>query len=261
MPAMKRKRTYSNKPAVKRSRPSLRARTVAMTPETKYFDTGINTVVTMASANWADTEVPCDNYVNTSGTAAAYTDSALIPSACGSGYGEVNGNRYKLKKIRVRGSITSSVGVDQADAFNPIEARVMLVMDTQPNGAQAQGEDVMQDIGAIGENIYSYQRVSATSGRFRVLKDEFCVIDPTNSQTDGTNTGSIAYGAKQFSFMYQPKVPLQVNIASGNSTPTIAGLQTCNIFLMVGSSRSNAAGTGSQYSVVVKAASRAYYVD
>ena len=54
--------------------------------ETKYFDTGINTSVTFGGTSWTGSEVPCDNYINSSGAAAAYTDSALIPSANGSGY-------------------------------------------------------------------------------------------------------------------------------------------------------------------------------
>ena len=59
-------------------------RVSALVPETKYFDTGISATVNWAGNTWASSEVPCDNYVNASGTAAAYTDSALIPSASGS---------------------------------------------------------------------------------------------------------------------------------------------------------------------------------
>lgn len=242
------------------------SRSSALVPETKYFDTAIDTTVTWNGATWADSEVPCDFYVNSSGSSAAYTDSALIPSAVGSGYGQVNGNRYKLKKIRVRGSISKASASDQADAGNSVDFRLMLIMDTQPNGSQAQGEDVMADFGAAASNLYSFKNTSSSSGRFRILKDKFMTLDVTNSQLDNalstgtpqgsSYTGSWAYNTKFFSFQYSPRSPIQVNIKSGNATPTVAGLESCNIFLLL-------AGTaaGAAQAVVIRGASRAYYVD
>lgn len=233
-----------------------RAYNATVAPETKYFDCGINTAVTWAGSTWASSEVPCDNYVNASGAAAAYTDSALIPSAVGSGYGQINGNRYKIKKIRVRGRLRAGVTMDQADASPAVFARAMLIMDTQPNGAQAQGEDIFQDIGEAGENIFSFKRVATTSGRFRVLKDDFLTLDATNSQTDGTNTASVGYADACFTWQYQPKMPIQVNVKSGNATPTVAGLVDCNIFMLVAAVRA-----GSAIAINVTGASRCYYVD
>lgn len=230
-------------------------------PETKYFDCGIQQFVSWNGTDWSNSEVACDNYVNSSGTAAAYTDSALIPSAIGSGYGQVNGNRYKLKKIRVRGEIGVQVETDDVDALQPTTYRLMLVMDTQPNGSQAQGEDIMQDIGAAGENLYSFKRVASSSGRFRILKDVFGVLEPNNSQTDGANTGSIGSATHQFSFQYQPNQPILVNVKSGNATPTVAGLETCNIFMLLVGNRATTAGTPAAEAMYIRAASRAYYVD
>ncbi len=224
--------------------------------ETKYFDTGIQSVVTWTGTDWSASEVPCDNFVNSSGTAAAYTDSCLVPTAVGSGYGQVNGNRYKLKKIRVRGSLSLAVQADQADMLPPTFVRVMLIHDEQPNGAQAQGEDIMQDIGATGENLYSFKRVASTSGRFRVLKDEFVTLQPATAGTDAANTNSLMWSGSQFSFQYQPNVPILVNIKSGNATPTVAGTINCNFFMLVGAVRSAAA-----IGVIVSAATRCYYVD
>jgi hypothetical protein len=169
------------------------SRVSVLYPETKYFDTQFDTSVTWAGTDWSNSEVPCDNYVNSSATAAAYTDSCLIPTAIGSGYGQINGNRYKLKKLRCRGIIQTPPLQDQADAAYPVFGRLMMVMDTQPNGAQAQGEDIMQDMGAARGNLFTFKRTSASSGRFRILKDKFFVLHPTNSQTDGANTGSIGY--------------------------------------------------------------------
>jgi hypothetical protein len=225
--------------------------------ETKYFDVGISAAVTSAGTTWASTEVPAAQYVNSSGTAAAYTDSALIPSAVGSAYGQVDGNRYLLKKIRVRGVVSLGVTTDGADALNPTVARIVLVLDTQPNGVQAQGEDIFQDIGAAGYNVYSYQRIAGQAvSRFRVLKDETFVLQPAVMGTDGVNTNTQAFQGAKFNWKYQPKDPLRVSIASGNAIPTVAGLLSHNIFMLAYAVRSGAA-----VALQVDAASRAYYCD
>ncbi len=228
----------------------------AVMNETKYFDTGIFSSVTFAGSDWSATEVPCDNYVNSSGTAAAYTDSCLLPTAIGSAYGEVNGNRYKLKKIRVRGSLKAAVLMNQADMVQPAIVRLMLIHDEQPNGAQAQGEDIMQDIGEAGENLFSFKRVAASSGRFRILKDQFVTLQSTVAGTDGTNTNSLGFEGELFSFQYQPNNAILVNVKSGSATPTIASTINCNMFLLVAGTRNDSA-----LAITVTAASRAYYVD
>ncbi len=224
--------------------------------ETKYFDTGIFHAVSWAGTDWSDSEVPCDNFVNGSGTAAAYTDSCLLPTAIGSAYGEVNGNRYKLKKIRVRGTLVAPVAMNAADMLTAVNVRLMLIHDEQPNGAQAQGEDIMQDVGSVGENLFSYKRVASSSGRFRILKDNFITLQPATAGTDGTNTNSLAFETAHFSFQYQPNSPILVNVKSGSATPTIASTINCNMFLILAGTRGGAA-----VSITIAAASRAYYVD
>lgn len=219
--------------------------------ETKYFDTGINIGVTSGSADWTNSEVACDNAVNGSGTAAAYTDSALIPSAVGSAYGQINGNRYHLKKLRVRGIINAAVLQDQGDMPGARPFRLMLVLDTMPSGAQAQGEDIMQDVGA-NETLYSFKRMADLGSRFRILKDLTSYLDPKVAGTDGANTNSVSFESREFSFQYAPSSPMSVQIKSGNAVPTIAGLVTANIFLLL-----HTAGNP----LTITASARAYYTD
>lgn len=238
-------------------RSSFRSGFAINSSETKYFDVGINAIVTCAGTSWADSEVPCDNYVNSSGTAAAYTDSALIPTANGSGYGQVNGNRYRFKKLRVRGAVDIAPVSADTVTNESLTVRLVLVMDTQPNGAQAQGEDVFQDIGAAGENQFSFQRVSALSGRFQILKDKVLNIQRITAVNNAAaTTVSSAFERKTFDMTYAPGDGFVVNVASGNATPTVAGLITCNIFMLA-----FAGSFAAVSSARIQAASRCYYYE
>lgn len=220
--------------------------------ETKYFDTAILSTITSGTNDWTGTEVPCDFYVDSNGTSAAYTDSALVPSAIGNAYGQVMGNRYILKKIRVRGSLWTGPVTAQTDVALGRPYRLMLVMDTQPNGLQAQGEDIMQDVGT-SETLYSFKRMSAEGTRFRILKDQIGILQQDNSAND-TTVGSVSnnYKREHFSFQYQPSSPIMCQVKSGSAVPTIGSVVNCNIFLLLHTQGE---------AISIEAAARCYYKD
>jgi len=235
------------------ARAAARTRVIAFSPqgETKYFDTSFSQAVSTA-ADWTGSEVPCTNYIQSDGTTVgAYTDAALIPSAIGAGYGQVVGSKYNLKKIRVRGEIVGTALSDQADVPNAATARIVLVQDLRPNGAQAQGEDVFTDMGDAVQASYSFLAMGAGTGaKFRVLADEFCLLQPAVAGTDGTNTNSAVRTGKQFSFVWKPKEPIQVFLKANSATPTVASLSSMNIFLLAHTS--NTAAT-------IRGCARCYY--
>jgi len=224
--------------------------------ETKYFDVGISSAVTFAGTSWADSEVPADFYVNTSGVAAAYTDSCLLPTAIGSGYGQVDGQKYKLEKLRVRGRLIAGSLSDQPDVTQPTNVRLLLVEDTRPNGAQAQGEDVLQDLGNTPENMYTFMRVADNTGRFRIWKDIQVQLGVSGVGADSlvAATNSIGFMGKYFKFSVAPRKEVSVKV--GNATPTIAGTISSNFFLLCGGERA-----GTAVPVSVFCASRAYYTE
>lgn len=245
------------KPAKKRRvapQPRKRAASV-LPPETKYFDVAFSQTVASA-ADWTGTEVPCTEYITSDGTTlAAYTNSALIPSAVGAGYGQVIGTKYFLKALRARGQLISTPAADGADAVQATTVVVCLVHDTQPNGAQAQGEEVFTDMGAATQCSNSFQAMGAgAGGRFRILKRKLFVLQPAVMGTDGTNTNSQVNNTAAFSFEYQPKKAM-LNCIKGNSaTPTVASLSDNNVFLLAHASQGNPPCT-------IVGCARAYYQD
>lgn len=227
----------------------------AMPTETKYFDTSFSQTISSA-ADWTGSEVPCSNYIQSDGTTVGvYTDSALIPSAIGAGYGQINGNKYFLKKLRIKGMINSALGSDQADVPVPTSVRLAVVLDTQPQGAQAQGEQIFSDMGAAVQAHYSFLVMAAGSGgRFKVLKDKLYMQEPAVAVTDGASTNSHARTGTNFKFNINFGKPLQVMLKANSATPTVASLSNCNIFII-------AHVTGASPTTTINGCARAYFQD
>jgi len=224
-----------------------------MPTETKYFDTSFGQTLSVA-ADWTGSEVPCVQYIQSDGTTVgSYTDSALIPSAIGAGYGQVNGNKYYLKRLRLKGMVTASVSPDTADVPAPASIRLLLVQDLQPQGAQAQGESILTDMGTAAQAHFSFMAMAAGSGgRFRVLKDKVYMSQPAVAGTDGASTLSTVRTGFNFKFQVNWKKPLQVQLKANSSTPTVASLSNCNLFLIAHSTVGGATISG---------CARAYYQD
>jgi len=220
-------------------------------PEVKYFDT-VGSASISATADWTGTEVVCSSYIQDDGvTVGAYTDSALIPSANGPGYGEVLGGKYRINKIRVRGSILCTTDSDQADVKTGATSRLVLVMDTSAAGSQLQGEQVFTDLGSVEGCVLSFQQQGQSSDKYKVLKDEMMIHQVTATGTDGTSTMSVGFERKPFNFTYVPKEPLIVSCLTSGSTPSVSQLKDINIFLLC-----RATETG-----VINFAARCYYSD
>lgn len=226
----KRQKTYAPRPQAYIPR-AVAARPIPQ--DTKYFDTSFSQAVSSA-ADWTGSEVPCTNYLQSDGaTVGAYTDSAFIPSAIGAGYGQVNNNKYFIKKLRVRGFLTSTITSDAADVPVPNNVRLTLVMDKQPNGAQAQGENVFTDMGTSFQAHHSFLAVAAgAGGRFQVLKDKFFTLQPAAAGTDGASTNSTVRTGVSFKFNCNFNKPLQVQLKANSAVPTVASLSNYNIFLL-----------------------------
>ncbi len=224
-------------------------------PETKYFDTSIEDYAISSADDWTGTEVTCDKYIQTNGTQVdAYTASSLNPSHVGTGYGQIIGSRYKLKGIRIRGSLVPQPASDKADVRAMSVTRLVLVMDINPDGEQAQGEDVFTDFTSDRSNVHSFMNMGSNAKKFRILADLRVGHQPNVAGTDGASTNSVVSNGRVFRMQWKPKKPLVVSLKGPNAaTPATAQLQSCNIFLL--------AQTDSADSVLLHAVSRCYFCE
>lgn len=201
---MKRGRTFSSGRSgntKKRRVMSQKARiTKLLGNEAKYVDserTAISPVSQTIGSEIDNTTMLCLN-----GIANGTTESTRI------------GTKVVLTSIQISGLATMLTQSDQADAEPSTSVRILLVHDKQTNGAQFNGEDVLLnssvDILAFRDPEYS--------ARFTVLKEWFIELNATNSQTDGTNTGSIAGEQKRFTLYKKLNIP--VKYSADNATVT-----------------------------------------
>lgn len=252
----KRARTASTK-ARKTGASRSYSRASTFPTETKYFDTAYQATVA-STADWAATNIACATAIGSDGAPAAYTESALIPSANGSGFGQVVGNKYMLKALRARGHFQVTLLSDQADAVVPPTIRAVLVLDTQANGAQETGPNVFADMGSAGQNVYTFQQMGAgMPGRFQILGSKvFQMVHPLTFN-DGAaatpGTGSLIIAPIQFEFTKQWKRGRKICIKSNTGTAAIANLVDQNIFLLCHAT----AG----FTVTCVGCARAYYCD
>lgn len=122
------------------------------------------------------------------------------------------GNKVMMKSIQIKGMIDANNYSDFPDALPSVLVKVALVWDKQTNGAQLNAEDVYQVSGGLP--VLSMRDIEF-SERFTVLKEWMLEVDWTNSQTDGTNTASVA-GQKVYFDCYKTlNIPVKYKATGG----------------------------------------------
>lgn len=169
--------------------------------ESKYFDTEENIAVANFATTWAGTEI--DNT----------TLSCLFAPSEGSDIDNRIGRKVQVYKLALRGQYNSTPSTNQADSLAPNFCRIIIYMDTQTNGTQSQGEDLMA--GSASNAITSFQNL-ANLGRFRVLRDFNVKLREVNTMTDGTNTSSQAIGTSPWKATIKFKKPVIVKFNATN---------------------------------------------
>lgn len=152
-----------------------RTRGVYAAGEMKYFDTEKGLTSVASQANWTGTEQDPTTF------------NTLFVPVKGSGINERIGRKVNVMKIRIKGTVVVAPQADQTSGDGRSVIRLALVEDTQTNGTQMQGEDVMDgNTSTTATAVNAFQSLD-NLGRFRVLKDKTIVMQNPNFGYDGTN--------------------------------------------------------------------------
>lgn len=251
--------------AVKRYGPSAVAKyyspVSSMRPEMKYFDLSYGGVQFSTANDWSAAVMAASSYIAADGTTVtAYNIAPMIPSAIGSGYGQVIGSKYRIRKLKLRGTIMPEPDVTQTYPSTDARTRMMVLMDKQPNGSQVQPSDLLTDWGTNVNNLDSFLAVgTAGASRYRVLYDK-TFIHHCEAAVNNATAGSCSttQGAIPIRWTKTFKKPLVVSIKSNSSTPAVASLYDTNIFI-VGLHYNQ--GNGNIGNTKLWATSRCCYVD
>ncbi len=200
MPAKRRARSYAvnGGPKYKRPRvhyvavqaPVVSAARAFRNQEVKFFDTEITN--TVMSATWAALEPATTN---------------LTAVAQGDGESNRDGRKFTLKSIHIRGFLETAVQESQATPLSDILCRIVLVHDTQTNGAQLTATEVM-DAGGT-DDINSFRNLGFTN-RFKVLHDKTHRILRNNTNEGAVNLFASASTTYPFTINKTFKVPINV---------------------------------------------------
>ena len=184
---------------------------------------------------WAESAMKGLKYLDKDAVAQNYDKYALVPSAQGSGYGEVLGTSYTVWGIRVKVFQSGSFGAVSYPTGSAVY-RWLLVLDHAPNGQQELGKEVMADF--FGSTFYGELMapvVESESRRFEILDEITWVQSPgAVGPIDKDYSGGLITECGSTYFVLEKKWPqgLPVKIKGGYSTPNVAALSDKNIFLM-----------------------------
>jgi len=126
-------------------------------------------------------------------------------SAIAQGDGESNrdGRKCTLTSIHLRGSVILDPRSDTSTSVGGTTVRVLVVQDTQTNGAQLNSEDVI----LAATNVeHSFRNLQFTK-RFKILKDQtFAMKYPSASGTSVTN--DVNGDIKNFKWNFKVNIPV-----------------------------------------------------
>ncbi len=211
--------------------------------ESKYFDSFLSAAGVPESTDWTATEID-----------PAAANTLFFPSE-GADINNRVGRKVSVYKIALRGVIAQTASPDKADIEAQGAFRMILYIDTQSNGGQAQGEEVMAPPGAATVPLtFSTFQSTANFGRFRVLKDKIFYPRDLTAMTDGASTASMNAADIPFSMKYSFKKPVEVRY-NGSTTPGVVGDIVDNSFHLL-MQKSTALGTH-----LISYQCRTYYKD
>lgn len=212
--------------------------------ESKYFDSFVDGAAIAEGTAWTGTELDP-------------TANSLFTPNEGSDIDNRIGRKVSVYKIVIRGSIQSAALPDQADIVGSPACRIILYMDKQTNGTQAQGEEVMASPGAATTALCSstFQNL-ANLGRFRVLRDKYYKLGLSTAAPDyaalpATSSQNHPHIPFKLTVKFNKPITVKFNATNGGTIGDIVD----NSFHLIGTK----SGTG--FVTTINYQCRTYYKD
>jgi len=159
------------------------------------------------------------------------TALALNATAVGDDLTNRNGRLITLKSVHVRGYVNFGEGTSNTDIIPEEDVKVVLLMDTQTNGAQFNAEDVFvdptdNDLDGFTLRNLRYQK------RFKVLATQIVCSGPRTAVQDSASPGLITTGraVKRFEMDYEFKRPVQTEYTA--ATAVVASILTNSLHML-----------------------------
>ncbi len=122
------------------------------------------------------------------------------------------GRKAFIRSISIRMYVRMPQQRDDADINDGEVLRMILFIDHQCNGANANVLDILET--AVSSSHYNL----VNKGRFTILWDKVVTINTPNSSTDGTNTVSLPAWHKYLRYYKKLNVPIEYNDTTGAIT-------------------------------------------
>lgn len=219
-----------------------RARAVALSRKNPYLRTGGFSNIEL---KFYDTFFATDEVATTwtGGEIDPLTKLNLCSPQNGTGESNRDGKNFTIKHLMIKGQVNYEWTNDQPDLSNGGLVMIKVVLDTQTNGAQCQGEDIMddsQDPKALAFRNLDYRT------RFKILASRTVSIVPTVAFPDGSNTGTVTGQAKPFSVYLKN---LNIGVSTNGNAGTIADIMDNSLHVI-------ACATNAGFNVMYKSRAR-----
>ncbi len=142
------------------------------------------------------------------------TLDSLSAIAQGDGETQRDGRKCTLTSLHMRGQVTLSLTAGSALTASR-EARVVVVWDTQTNGAQLNAEDVI----LAATNVEHGFRNLQFTKRFKILKDQNWTLNPLAAAGDGAANDTAAV-SRDFKWNF----PLKIPVIHNGTTAVVANI-------------------------------------
>lgn len=194
-----------------------KAQSLGMNPEKKYHDA----IAVLTGGSWTAAAGQTPTY-------AAITSLNLI--AAGNNMNNREGNKICVKNLSIRGEVATER--QNNGTFNNLVGtsqtmfRVMVIVDTQSNGANAPLTDIFNLDSALNP-VNSWNKLEET-GRFKTLYDKWITLHPAIVTEAG---GTYYVGGSQAH--YKANIKLNLPIMYGDAAANLTSVRNNNMFFLV----------------------------